>query len=144
MDVKFNSKEYFIREIEHVDNDEDLGYIVTIKTKDDKSEKKIKALICNDRQCCEEWGVLTTHENLDEFIGAQILSANTTPTDKALSNIDKELDIGEQERKNLIAGDHKDIRFITIETNHGTIQFTAYTYHNGYCGHAADISIEDK
>lgn len=90
------------------------------------NKQKIKVGISNTDQCCEQWGYFMSKDNISEFIGAVIL--NITLTNKCLITKDVLNDLYEG-----------DAMFVNIETNKGTLQFTAYNQHNGYYGHDACI-----
>ena len=122
-----------ILEIKEVDNirlrthtwDEDYeGYI--IKTED----KDYKVLITNGQSCCESFGYIQSEDDLTEFIGAELLSVQTT--DVALVKVDVEYDY---------AGD---IMFVDFNTSKGTFQLSVYNYHNGYYGHGIIITTDEK
>ena len=82
--------------------------------------------IDNCQRCCESWGYFSSEDNLNEFIGAELLDIQLTDT--ALNT--KKLE-GLSSEDNLM--------FVTFETNKGFFQLTAYNGHNGYYGHDAVI-----
>lgn len=82
--------------------------------------------IDNCQRCCESWGYFSSEDNLNEFIGAELLDIQLTDT--ALNT------------KKLEGLSSEDIlMFVTFETNKGFFQLTAYNGHNGYYGHDAVI-----
>lgn len=90
------------------------------------NQEEIKIGIENERSCCNEFGYLTSEDDLSDFIGASI--NNIVIVDKAL-NI-----------KILHAVKYIDkgcAMFVNIETNKGTLQFVVYNYHDDYYGHDA-------
>jgi len=88
-------------------------------------KQTIYLLIENGQSCCENWGYLLSHDDFDEFIGAQLLGL-------------REIGAGE------INGvpDGAATVFVNVETNEGTLQFVAYNDHNGYYGHEVRIVSE--
>ena len=83
--------------------------------------------IYNGQCCCENWGYMTSEDNLEEFIGAEVYSVNRVDT--AL-NVETVLDT-----------DYGDTMFVNLETSKGTLQFVMYNEHNGYYGHEASVII---
>ena len=96
------------------------GFIISL----DNGES-IKMGISNDQSCCENWGYFMTNDNQSEFIGAKVLSVHIV--DECL-NVEKAPDIYEG-----------GVMFVNIETDRGTLQFTAYNEHNGYYSHEAVV-----
>lgn len=94
--------------------------------------QSIKLGITNGQSCCESWGYFMTNDSLDEFIGAEILDVKV---------VDDSLNVETLKKEQLY--DDACIMFVNIETNKGTLQFTAYNQHNGYYGHDA-IVISDQ
>ena len=95
------------------------GYKITT------DKQNILVLIENDQQCCESWGYICTNDNMEEFIGANLLSINLT--DIALNNA------------NLPAEDwcdEREIQFVNLHTDKGLLQLAVYNAHNGYYGHS--------
>lgn len=86
--------------------------------------------IDNGQCCCEHWGYLTSEDDLDVFIGAQL--GNVRVTDTALNTaVEKAVgDLGMYEGSCM---------FVTFETSEGDFQFVAYNEHNGYYGHEAMV-----
>lgn len=101
------------------------GYVIT-------TEKSTYNLgIDNDGQCCESWGYLASNDNLDEFIGAEIVGVKLT--DNELFTVDT--------LPKLYEGG---MTFFTVETNKGSFQIVAYNEHNGYYSHDVLIVIDDE
>lgn len=114
-----------IIEINEFEEDGYSGY--EVKT----NKQKIKLMIQNHQDCCEDWGYFFSNDDFEDFIGANII--NVTITDTALKT--KRMD----EIEYLEDGD---VMFVNIETNKGVLQFTAYNSHNGYYGHEAKVICE--
>ena len=98
------------------------GYKITT------DKQTVLVLIENDQQCCENWGYICTNDNMEEFIGANLLSVNLT--DIALNNAD------------LPAADwcdEREIQFVNLHTDRGLLQLAVYNAHNGYYGHSLFI-----
>jgi hypothetical protein len=86
--------------------------------------------IYNESSCCESWGYFWSNDNVNDFIGATLLGVKIV--DDAL-NVRKFY----EESGNL---DEGDVMFVNLETDKGTLQFTAYTSHNGYYAHTAKVT----
>lgn len=89
-------------------------------------QQVIQIGITNQVQCCEEFGCIITNDEIEDFIGAELLGISIT--DEALNN--KRI----EELVNLYEGG---AMFVNLETNKGLLQFVAYNSHNGYYGHDA-------
>lgn len=133
-----NEKILSIEEIENVERekyDEYSGFM--IKTEN----RTIQILISSHQRCCEEWGYISTPDDINEFIGATLYGWKDSDyySDKeqddlvrnAVSNIVNDLDE--------CCG-----QFITLFTSNGEITFTVYNSHNGYYSHGAFIQIDDE
>ena len=96
------------------------------------NKQDISILIDSERSCCEEFGMLTSQDTFDDFIGAEILSIERV--DDALVVYPVLLEFCEYLRARTV--------FININTTAGTLQFTAYNSHNGYYGH--DVLVESE
>jgi len=90
-------------------------------------KQTIKLGIDNMRSCCENWGYFFSEDNLDEFIGAELLDIKLT---------DSQLKPAEFDTNNMYEGG---AMFVNIETSKGTLQFIAYNEHNGYYGHESCV-----
>lgn len=90
------------------------------------TDQIIKIGIDNSQSCCEDWGCVTTNDDLASFIGARIVAISVT--DKILMNTKIEA------LEYLDAGG---VMFVNLETTIGLLQFVAYNAHNGYYGHDA-------
>lgn len=97
------------------------GYVIQT----DKQE--IKVGISNGQSCCEDWGYLMSNDDLNDFIGAELISLNTTDEQLSTVNFDTE-DHWSSETAAM---------FVTFITSNGPLQFIAYNTHNGYYGHDA-------
>lgn len=107
-----------ILNIKYISTDND-SYIITT----DKQEIEIG--IGNYAACCEQFGILESQDNLDEFIGAELMNI-TLVNDALNSNILSRCpDVFE-------AGG---IIFVNLNTSKGTFQIALYNSHNGYYGH---------
>lgn len=112
-----------IREIKKRDDDQ-LGYQITT------DQQVIQLLIDNSQDCCEQWGVITTEDNLLDFIGAELLSLAMVDTNYKKHPLTKEWGLYLEEGGAV---------FIDVETNKGKLQFVLYNEHNGYYGHQVKI-----
>lgn len=113
-----------IRQIVSVNND-NLGYQIYT------NKQVINLFISNRSQCCEDWGVITTEDTLDDFIGTELLGISSIDFDYknhplTLNKLDSfGIDVG--------------CVFIDFETSKGKLQFVLYNDHNGYYGHYVTI-----
>ena len=110
--------------IEEIEKDEMEGY--EIKT----DKYSLSILIDKCQCCCEEWGYVCSEDDIDGYIGSNLVSY--AATDTALNN-KTNIDIYEG-----------DIMFLTLETSNGSLQFAVYNEHNGYYGHNAIIKRDEK
>jgi hypothetical protein len=94
------------------------------------SKQTLRLYIENEQSCCERWGYFMTEDNLDDFIGAELLSVAVVDSDL---NHPK---FNQGGRPIMYEGD---TMFVNIETSRGTLQFVAYNEHNGHYGHQAGV-----
>ena len=92
------------------------------------TKQKIRLGISEGQSCCESTGFFWMNDKPEEFIGAQVNSV--TITDQAL-NTEKAPEVYDG-----------GVMYVNIETDRGTLQFTAYNAHNGYYGHSAIVRCE--
>jgi len=88
-------------------------------------EQTIKVGISSGQCCCENYGYMTTNDDLKEFEGADLISIEVV--DKALNKKLIEQDNFEEE----------EAMFVNFNTSVGVMQLVAYNSHNGYYGHDA-------
>ena len=130
----FNFKNYIIKEIIGVSNDDLEGYVIYLKNKEGVWIK-IEIYIDNSQCCCEEIGYVSSEDNFKNFIGAELKEVYTTGVNKETTIINF------FKNYTLDAGD---IMFLTLVTSKGILQFAVYNSHNGYYGHRAIIKIDEK
>jgi len=122
-----------IKEIENFKLDERYyGEYDGYEIKTDKDN--IKILIDNGQYCCENAGYFAVNDDLDYFIGADLLSTSTTDLEleeKILDEKDICLDCG-------------GVQFVTFGTDKGKFQLAVYNEHNGYYGHDIKIIINEE
>ena len=82
-------------------------------------------LIESGQQCCEDYGAITTNDNIDEFIGSNLLDVKLTNKLLKTSKL--------SEKFKYISDD--EIQFVDFETDKGILQLVIYNSHNGYYGH---------
>jgi hypothetical protein len=95
----------------------------------------IKILIENCQNCCENFGYATCEDDLDYFIGAEVLNVSI------VSDEDGNIKTRYIESGIKIPFDYT--MFVNVETTKGTIQFAVYNAHNGYYGHRVSIIWND-
>jgi len=88
----------------------------------------IYLLIENGQACSEEYGYISTNDNLQEFVGATILKIE-------LSNEIELIDLTEIKKLSGLVKDEFYAEFITIYTSKGSFQLAVYNAHNGFYGH---------
>lgn len=97
-------------------------------------EHTIYVLIDNEQNCCENWGYLSSEDNLEYFVGAELFEIKLT--DKAL-NQSKVEESGYYE-------DCGGIQFVDFVTSKGVFQLAVYNAHNGYYGHGIVIAKDNE
>lgn len=85
-------------------------------------------LIDNYENCCEDWGYLSTPDELSDYVGADLLSVKRVTVNDCVENKNLK-DMMKQEY------DPTNTMFVNVETSNGLLQFAAYNQHNGYYGH---------
>lgn len=93
-------------------------------------KQTIKLGISDGQSCCERSGYFMTNDNLEDFDGAIIIN---------IMIVDDCLNVKKLESMDFY---EPCLMFVNIETDRGTLQFTAYNEHNGYYGHEAIIISE--
>jgi len=109
-----------ILKIEETTFDGKDGFVIT-------TDEQVIKLGIDNRQCCHEnWGYFMSEDNLDEFIGANLITVKITDT--ALKTWEEITDMYEG-----------DAMFVNLETTNGLLQFVTYNKHNGHYGHKACV-----
>lgn len=114
--MKINEVIKSIREV----NDDWEGYEVTT------NGRMIRVCISNSSSCCESWGHLSSDDDLQQYVGANLRSV--TSVDKALNTKTDPGDI-----------DEGTVYFVNFNTDRGKFQLAVYDAHNGYYGHSVEI-----
>lgn len=94
----------------------------------------IHVLISNGQSCCENWGYLSSEDDHEQFIGAEL--REIVLTDKALKQSKVE-ESGYYE-------DEGGIQFVDFVTDKGIFQLAVYNAHNGYYGHGIVVATDDE
>jgi hypothetical protein len=82
----------------------------------------------NMQCCCEDWGYITSNDDLDEFIDAELLEillVDEGLNTKVIDEINKLYECSAM--------------FVNFNTSKGTLQLTMYNSHNGYYSHKAVV-----
>lgn len=103
-------------------DEEYVGFTVTT------DRQTIRLGISAGVMCCEKYGYFMTNDSVSEFIGAKLLDVKVVDTSLKVHPVESD---GWNERQTM---------FVNLETDRGTLQFTAYNEHNGYYGHQAKVS----
>lgn len=112
------------------------GYIIQLKPWCYGTTQDIKFGIDKEQNCCENWGYLTSEDDLSQFIGAHVIGIDLVDTAlKVYPDADKAFDDNEESCR-------ESIQFVNIRTSVGTLQLVAYNSHNGYYGH--DVVLESS
>jgi hypothetical protein len=102
-----------------------FGFII------ETENKFIYLLIDANNQCCEDFGYFTTHDNLEDFIGSNLIKFE-------VSNPQSGIQMSFEYINNL------DCEFINFFTDKGDFQLIVYNNHNGYYGHDIICEIKTK
>ena len=82
--------------------------------------------ITNIDSCCENWGYFVSNDNIDNFVGAELLGISVTDTCLRTHKLPEPN-----------YNDEFDAIFVDIKTSNGVLQFTAYN--DGRYGHTAIV-----
>ena len=97
-------------------------------------ENQYYVLINNGQSCCEDWGYLSSDDNLDYFVGAELIEVKLT---------DVALNQKVVEESNYY-DDGGGIQFVDFVTDKGVLQLAVYNAHNGYYGHSILIAKNEN
>lgn len=92
-------------------------------------------LIDNGQSCCESWGYLTSEDDLNYYIGSELIEVKLT--DLALNKT-------VVEKSGYYDGDCGGIQFVDFVTSNGTFQLAVYNSHNGYYGHGIVVAKDNE
>ena len=121
------------------------GWIIKLLDTEKQISTKIKFIMDNTEQCCEEFGFIETHENIEEFKNQEI---------KYVSLVDEEGEefilIGEKMEGNTLIKPKIPLEgeglyfsaviFLNVQTDKDLLQFTVYNSHHGDYAH--DVKVE--
>lgn len=91
-------------------------------------------LIASESSCCESFGYLTSDDDLQQYIGAELREVRLTDTALNQHAVDK-------------SGYYEEdggIQFVDFATDRGVLQLAVYNAHNGYYGHSILIARDDE
>ena len=94
----------------------------------------IHVLIDNGQSCCESWGYFSSEDDMQPFIGSELLEIKLTDT--ALNQ--------EAFKKSDYYNDAGGIQFVDFITDKGTFQLAVYNAHNGYYGHGIIVAKDEE
>jgi len=83
--------------------------------------------------CCENFGYLMSEDNLDDFIGSELIK---------IESVDVSLNVKVIEHLSNQSVDMDSCMFFNLYTTSGMLQFVAYNEHNGYYSH--DVSFRSN
>lgn len=96
-------------------------------------KQKYYVLIENGQSCCENWGYISSNDNLSDYIGKYLTEVSLV--DKALDTINID---------NLYVEDNQ-IQFVNFKFDDGDIlQLAVYNSHNGYYGHSILVANDNE
>jgi hypothetical protein len=91
--------------------------------------------IASQQDCCENWGYFMTNDDTRAFIGARLLAVRLVDTSLNVRTLQMRMKEPQVHDDDEIVA----TMFVNLETDRGTLQFTAYNEQNGSYGHAALI-----
>lgn len=94
----------------------------------------LHVLIDNGQSCCENWGYLSSEDDLTPFIGTELVEIKLTDVALNQSVVEK-------------SGYYEDsggIQFVDFVTDKGTFQLAVYNAHNGYYGHGILVAKDNE
>ena len=99
-----------------------------------KTDKNIwYVLIENGQSCCENWGYISSNDNLKDYIGKNLVEVVLTNT--ALNN---------KKIEDLYCNNDQ-IQFVNFKFDDGDVlQLAVYNSHNGYYGHSILVAKNDE
>jgi len=100
-------------------------------------EHELLVLIDDQQSCCESWGHVSSAENLQDYVGTDLLAIRLTDT--ALNSL-----IVERHGCKEYGFDEGGIQFVDLDTTKGKLQFAVYNSHNGYYGHGIVVALDQK
>lgn len=86
--------------------------------------------IDNGQNCCENWGYITSEDDVQDFVGATLLGISV------VDDACKVYDVLQNDYKEAAA------MFVNLDTSKGLLQLVLYNEHNGYYSHAVVIRSE--
>lgn len=95
-------------------------------------QERYLILISNMQNCCEDWGYTTTNDDVNDFIGSELIDVTFTDTSLNTLNIKK---VSVYNYVHDVVG----VQFVNFVTSYGVLQLAVYNAHNGYYGH--DIKV---
>jgi hypothetical protein len=111
------------------------GYVLKLTT-----GEELSIGIDSGQSCCEDYGYATTEDDLNSFIGAELLSYEVVNTELAVQHNK----IADTDLFVIPELDSGDIVFLNVITDRGVLQFSVYNAHNGYYGHSAYVSFGEQ
>jgi hypothetical protein len=111
------------------------GYSNMDGYKVETEEHTYYVLIDNGQSCCENWGYMSSEDDLSYFIGSELKEVKITDTaynQTVVTKMDDEY-IGNGE-----------IQFVDFITDKGVFQLAVYNSHNGYYGHGILIAKDNE
>jgi len=99
------------------------------------TKQTIRMGIENEQACSETWGYFWRNDDIEDFIGAELLDVKLVDGELNEVEMTKEK-LDEIDLPNTFTGG---LMFVNLYTSKGPLQFVVYNAHNGYYGHDAFV-----
>lgn len=119
------------------DDDDMEGYVIELDMGSYRDNSYVKFGIYQHSNCCENWGYLTSEDDLEQFVGADLINVYMVDTALKVYPVMKEAFNSNEESS------EDCVQFVNINTSVGMLQLVAYNAHNGYYGHAVVLESEN-
>ena len=91
-------------------------------------------LIDNGQCCCESWGYFASEDDLDGYIGKELISVELTDNARNHKKVEE----------SGYYDDYGGIQFVDFKMSDGSVlQFAVYNSHNGYYGHPIIVGKDE-
>jgi hypothetical protein len=97
------------------------------------SKNEYKLLIDNQQDCCENWGYLSSDDDINSYLGSELLEISIV--DESLKSTKIKMKSKHLSDDDVKGRGDMNAMFINLETSEGLLQFAVYNSHNGYYGH---------
>ncbi len=99
-----------------------------------KTDKHAYALLIDDgQQCCEDFGYFSTPDDIEDFIGAELLKIEIVRSDCSVEEVESHSQVFQAD----------EVQLVNFVTSLGVFQLAVYNVQDGYYGHKVTF-VEDK